>query len=74
MCCRNIFDWICYFLLLVSIVTHLVDVAYHTIFMARLHIRIMAVTVILLWVRLLKNARAFAYLGKNTFDLITRVE
>lgn len=62
--CRNIFDWVCYGLLLVVIVTHLVDVGYHVDLLARMHIRIMAITIILIWIRLLKNARAFSYMGR----------
>lgn len=63
---RNIFDWICYALLFICILTHIVDVAHHTNFVARLHIRIMAITVILIWLRLMKNARASA-LGERVF-------
>ena len=72
LCFRNIFDWICYFLLLVSISTHVIDVSYHTNFVARLHIRIMAVTVILLWIRLLKNARAFTFIGPPSCKIKTQ--
>ncbi|CAH1772535.1 unnamed protein product [Owenia fusiformis] len=59
----NVFDWICYFMLSVCVGTHIGDVFFHTDFLARLHIRIMAVTIILIWLRLMKNARAFATLG-----------
>ncbi|XP_070196553.1 transient receptor potential cation channel subfamily V member 1-like [Littorina saxatilis] len=59
----NIFDWTCYILLLVDIITHVVDVAHHSETLARTHIRFMAVTIILLWLRLMKNARAFTQLG-----------
>ena len=61
---RNIFDWMVYTLLLACVITHIVDVVNHTLFIARLHIRIMAVTVILIWLRLMKNARAFSALGE----------
>ena len=62
--CRNIFDWLCYILLLVDICTHVADVISHSEAVARAHIRLMAITIILLWLRLMKNARAFALLGK----------
>lgn len=62
---RNIFDWACYILLLVDILTHIADILAHSEGLARAHIRIMAITIILLWLRLMKNARAFALLGKN---------
>ncbi|KAK2177712.1 hypothetical protein NP493_583g02067 [Ridgeia piscesae] len=59
----NIFDWICYTLLFVSLLTHIIDVSTHTTFRARVHVRIMAITIILLWLRLMKNLRAFTKLG-----------
>ncbi|XP_041358930.1 transient receptor potential cation channel subfamily V member 3-like isoform X1 [Gigantopelta aegis] len=59
----NIFDWLCYFLLLVSIITHLVDIGFHSDEIARSHIRVMSITIILLWLRLMKNARAFSVFG-----------
>ena len=55
-----------YALLLACITTHVVDVSHHTDFVARLHIRIMAVTIILIWLRLMKNARAFSALGQSS--------
>ena len=54
-------------LLVACVITHIVDVVNHTDFSARLHIRIMAITVILIWLRLMKNARAFSALGKRIF-------
>ena len=54
-----------YTLLLACVTTHIVDIVNHTLFVARLHIRIMAVTVILIWLRLMKNARAFSALGES---------
>ncbi|XP_064624369.1 transient receptor potential cation channel subfamily A member 1-like isoform X1 [Lineus longissimus] len=61
----NIFDWVCYVLLLSCIVTHIADVALpvHSVLLAHAHIRIMSVNIILLWLRLMKNARAFSLLG-----------
>ncbi|XP_067678848.1 uncharacterized protein [Haliotis asinina] len=59
----NIFDWTCYFFLLLSITTHFADIGIHSNLLARWHIRIMCVTIILLWLRLMKNARAFSTLG-----------
>ena len=53
-----------YTLLTVCVITHIVDIVNHTDFIARLHIRVMAITVILIWLRLMKNARAFSALGK----------
>ncbi|KAK7492930.1 hypothetical protein BaRGS_00015877 [Batillaria attramentaria] len=59
----NIFDWLCYILLFVDIATHVADIVAHSETMARAHIRLMALTIIMLWLRLMKNARAFALLG-----------
>ncbi|XP_076463277.1 uncharacterized protein LOC143295453 isoform X2 [Babylonia areolata] len=59
----NIFDWLCYIMLLVDVFTHIADVVSHSESLARAHIRVMCVTIILLWLRLMKNARAFALLG-----------
>ncbi|KAJ8306387.1 hypothetical protein KUTeg_016932 [Tegillarca granosa] len=59
----NIFDWVCYTFLLVCIATHFADIISHTEELARQHIRIMAITIILLWIRLFKIARAFSLLG-----------
>ena len=66
---RNIFDWICYIFLLVCISTHLADIIQHTTTIARAHIRLMAVTIILLWLRLMKVVRCFTLLGKLVFLL-----
>ncbi|XP_048759096.2 transient receptor potential cation channel subfamily V member 1-like isoform X2 [Ostrea edulis] len=59
----NVFDWICYVFLITSIATHIVDIFVHSDDLARAHIRIMSVTIIMLWLRLMKVARAFALLG-----------
>uniref|UniRef100_A0A2C9M2V5 Ion transport domain-containing protein n=1 Tax=Biomphalaria glabrata TaxID=6526 RepID=A0A2C9M2V5_BIOGL len=59
----NIFDWICYIFLLICMATHIADIIDHSEVLAKVHIRIMAITIILLWLRLMKHARAFALLG-----------
>ncbi|KAL4232901.1 hypothetical protein ACF0H5_007588 [Mactra antiquata] len=59
----NWFDWFCYALLLSVIGTHVADIVHHTDAIARAHIRLTAVVVIFLWLRLMKNIRAFATLG-----------
>ncbi|CAL1548535.1 unnamed protein product [Lymnaea stagnalis] len=60
----NIFDWLCYICLLACMATHIADIISHSEILARAHIRLMAVTIILLWLRLMKNARAFSQLGR----------
>ncbi|XP_078610224.1 uncharacterized protein LOC144881203 isoform X4 [Branchiostoma floridae x Branchiostoma japonicum] len=59
----NLFDWTLYLLLLVCITTHIVDVFAHSEELARWHIRIFALTIIIMWLRLMKNARAFRAIG-----------
>lgn len=59
----NWFDWFCYTLLLAVIGTHIADIAAHTDQMARVHIRLTAIVIIFLWLRLMKNIRAFSMLG-----------
>lgn len=59
----NIFDWVCYTSLFVVIVTHIIDIVAHSEEMARLHISVMAITIILLWLRLMKCARSFSLIG-----------
>ena len=57
--------------LTVVIATHIADIAAHTDAIARAHIRLTAVTIVFLWLRLMKNIRGFATLGqyryKNNF-------
>ncbi|CAH1253679.1 TRPA1 [Branchiostoma lanceolatum] len=59
----NLFDWTLYLLLLVCITLHVVDVFAHSKEVARWHIRIFALTIIIMWLRLMKNARAFKAIG-----------
>ncbi|XP_060072617.1 transient receptor potential cation channel subfamily V member 3-like [Ylistrum balloti] len=59
----NVFDWVCYGFLFFVIITHIVDIIHHSEDLARLHISVMAITIILLWVRLAKSARPFSLIG-----------
>ncbi|KAH9499868.1 hypothetical protein Btru_076794 [Bulinus truncatus] len=59
----NIFDWLCYIALLICMATHVADILDHSEVLARVHIRLLAVTIILLWLQLMKQARAFELLG-----------
>ncbi|XP_069127944.1 uncharacterized protein [Argopecten irradians] len=59
----NVFDWVCYGFLFFVIITHLVDIIHHSEDLARLHISVMALTIIMLWVRLAKCARPFSLIG-----------
>ncbi|XP_075681857.1 uncharacterized protein LOC142651276 isoform X2 [Rhinoderma darwinii] len=60
----NVFDWIVYFLLLAVILTHIADViVQHNSDLHVSHVRVFAVTIIFLWLRLMKHARAIRLLG-----------
>ena len=54
---RNLYDLASIILLLACIGTHVDDILDHTEYKARLHIRIMAITIIIISVRLLKSSR-----------------
>ena len=72
--CRNIFDWLCYVLLIICTITHLVDIFKHSPTVARLHVRFMAVTIIAIWIRLMKNIRAYSLLGTASFSFSLATE
>ncbi|KAM4027277.1 uncharacterized protein ACNLHF_023083 isoform 3-T5 [Anomaloglossus baeobatrachus] len=60
----NVFDWIVYFLLLAVILTHIADVVVqHNSDLHVSHVRVFAVTIVFLWLRLMKHARAIRLLG-----------
>lgn len=60
----NVFDWIVYFLLLAVIFTHIADVVVqHNSDLHVSHVRVFAVTIVFLWLRLMKHARAIRLLG-----------
>ncbi|XP_069585093.1 transient receptor potential channel pyrexia-like [Ranitomeya imitator] len=60
----NVFDWIVYFLLLAVILTHIADVVVQQNSDLHVsHVRVFAVTIVFLWLRLMKHARAIRLLG-----------
>ncbi|XP_053571917.1 transient receptor potential cation channel subfamily V member 6 [Bombina bombina] len=60
----NVFDWIVYFLLLAVILTHIADIVVRSNTDLHIsHVRVFAVTIIFLWLRLMKHARAIRLLG-----------
>ncbi|GCC29704.1 hypothetical protein chiPu_0008146 [Chiloscyllium punctatum] len=60
---RNLFDWMVYLLLFALIATHVVDLVTQSEFIHVAHIRLFAVTIIFLWLRLMKHVRAIRALG-----------
>ena len=59
----NYFDWLVYFMILTTIVTHFLAVFYQYAMSMIVHVNIFSATLILLWIRMLKYARAFTALG-----------
>ena len=59
----NWFDWITYFILFVQLVMHVVDVIAHHSTLTDVQRGTFAVAIILIWVRLMKNFRAFRQVG-----------
>ncbi|XP_038666107.1 transient receptor potential channel pyrexia-like [Scyliorhinus canicula] len=59
----NLFDWMVYLLLFALIATHVADLSMDSDFIHVAHIRLFAVTIIFLWLRLMKHVRAIRALG-----------
>jgi hypothetical protein len=59
----NYFDWVTYAMIGACIFTHIVKVSEGSETTAKIHRRILAATMIFIWLRLMKTARAFATLG-----------
>ncbi|KAM9308458.1 uncharacterized protein PAF06_012666 [Gastrophryne carolinensis] len=60
----NVFDWIVYFLLSAVIFTHIADlVVQNNSALHVSHVRVFSVTIIFLWLRVMKHARAIRLLG-----------
>ncbi|KAI6651977.1 Transient receptor potential channel pyrexia-like [Oopsacas minuta] len=59
----NYIDWLAYFLMTATAVTHIVDIAAHSTILAEWHARISVITLILIWFRLLKYLRPFEFIG-----------
>ncbi|KAM4688899.1 uncharacterized protein O3C94_006999 [Discoglossus pictus] len=60
----NVFDWIVYFLLFAVILTHIADIVVRDNKNLHVsHVRVFAVTIVFLWLRLMKHARAIRLLG-----------
>ncbi|XP_050981141.1 transient receptor potential cation channel subfamily A member 1 [Labeo rohita] len=59
----NIFDWLVYSLLLAVLVVHLADVFLVSDSLRQNSLRLFAVSIIFLWLRLMKHVRAFRAMG-----------
>ncbi|XP_026858318.2 transient receptor potential channel pyrexia isoform X4 [Electrophorus electricus] len=67
--CWNIFDWLVYILLIAVLSLHLADVYLVSHALRTYSLRIFAVTIIFLWLRLMKHVRAFRVMGPFTVML-----
>ncbi|XP_070697055.1 transient receptor potential channel pyrexia isoform X2 [Pempheris klunzingeri] len=59
----NVFDWLVYSLLAASFGVHVADVIHPSVCLHAVSLRLFAVTVIVLWLRLMKHVRAFRPMG-----------
>uniref|UniRef100_A0A8C2ZLR7 Si:ch73-193i2.2 n=1 Tax=Cyclopterus lumpus TaxID=8103 RepID=A0A8C2ZLR7_CYCLU len=62
-CVRNVFDWVVYSLLTVSFSVHMADVLHPSILLHTTSLRLFSITVVFLWLRLMKHVRAFRLMG-----------
>uniref|UniRef100_A0A3B3UQB0 Si:ch73-193i2.2 n=1 Tax=Poecilia latipinna TaxID=48699 RepID=A0A3B3UQB0_9TELE len=60
---RNIFDWLVYSLLTASFCAHLADVLQPSVLLHTLSLRLFSISIIFLWLRLMKHVRAFRLMG-----------
>lgn len=59
----NYFDWVTYAMIGATMFTHVIKVSEGSATTAKIHRRILAATIIFIWLRLMKTARAFTSLG-----------
>ncbi|XP_027131299.1 transient receptor potential channel pyrexia isoform X1 [Larimichthys crocea] len=59
----NVFDWLVYSLLTAAFSVHVVDVFHPSVGLHAASLRLFSVTVIFLWLRLMKHVRAFRLMG-----------
>ncbi|XP_022603896.1 transient receptor potential cation channel subfamily A member 1-like [Seriola dumerili] len=59
----NVFDWLVYSLLTASFSVHLADVIGPSVYLHTTSLRLFSITVIFLWLRLMKHVRAFRLMG-----------
>ncbi|XP_023182982.1 uncharacterized protein LOC102220998 isoform X2 [Xiphophorus maculatus] len=59
----NVFDWLVYSLLTASFCAHLADVLQPSVLLHTLSLRLFSMSIIFLWLRLMKHVRAFRLMG-----------
>ncbi|OAF67744.1 hypothetical protein A3Q56_04422 [Intoshia linei] len=60
---RNILDWSVIVMIIVCSISHMVDVVHHSISIARFNLRFTSITIIMLWVRLMKYVKPYTVIG-----------
>ncbi|XP_068590598.1 transient receptor potential channel pyrexia isoform X2 [Cebidichthys violaceus] len=59
----NVFDWLVYSLLMASFSVHMADVIRPSVCLRTTSLRLFSITVVFLWLRLMKHVRAFRFMG-----------
>ncbi|XP_041866650.1 transient receptor potential channel pyrexia [Melanotaenia boesemani] len=59
----NVFDWLAYSLLTASFSVHMADVFHPSVTLQTISLRFFSITIIFLWLRLMKHVRAFRLMG-----------
>lgn len=59
----NVFDWLAYSLLTASFSVHMADVFHPSVALHTISLRLFSITIIFLWLRLMKHVRAFRLMG-----------
>ncbi|CAF1170162.1 unnamed protein product, partial [Didymodactylos carnosus] len=71
---NNLFDWICYILCLITIITHAVDVSHHSVLYSRIHMYTASVTVICLWFRFMVYFRTISITAKTLRSKLVEIK
>ncbi|CAF0790496.1 unnamed protein product [Adineta ricciae] len=71
---NNLFDWIIFILCLITIITHFIDVASHTVVRARIHMYIASVTVLAIWFRFMVFFRTISITVKTLRSKIVEIK
>ncbi|CAF1026975.1 unnamed protein product [Rotaria sordida] len=71
---NNLFDWIVYLLCLTTIITHVIDIRYHTVTRARIHMYVASVTVLCIWFRFMVFFRTISISFKTLRAKIVEVK
>ncbi|UJR32979.1 hypothetical protein I4U23_020442 [Adineta vaga] len=71
---NNLFDWIIFILCLITIITHFIDVASHSVIRARVHMYIASITVLAIWFRFMVFFRTISITLKTLRSKIVEIK